>query len=144
MNTEYLERNNQIDDYGERPYITNIYSDVLNNDLFRKTVWTGEHLQMTLMSIKPNENIGLEIHKEVDQVLVIFQGEAVVKMGKNTEYLSFQRKVREGNIIFVPAMTWHDVINIGNGPLKLFSIYAPPDHKKGTVHKTKEEAEQEH
>jgi len=113
----------------------------LQNDYFRTALWTGTHLQLTLMSIKPGEDIGLEIHPNTDQFLRIEQGQGVVMMGKDKDNLTFQKRVYDNYAIFVPAGTWHNVINTGRKPLKLYSIYAPPQHPFGTVHVTKQDAE---
>jgi len=115
----------------------------LQNDYFRTALWTGTHLQLTLMSIKPGEDIGLEIHPNTDQFLRIEQGQGVVMMGKDKDNLTFQKRVYDNYAIFVPAGTWHNVINTGRKPLKLYSIYAPPQHPFGTVHVTKQDAEEQ-
>ena len=88
------------------------------------------------MSLGIGEDIGLEIHPHVDQFLRIEQV-GIVKMGKSKDNLSFRRNVYDDYAIVVPAGTWHNVINTGNTPLKLYSIYAPPNHPFGTVHVTK-------
>ena len=85
-------------------------------------------------------DIGLEIHPDTDQFLRIEQGNGVVKMGTGKENLSLQKCVSCGCAIFVPAGTWHNLVNTGNVPLKLYTIYAPPHHPHGTVHKTKADA----
>ncbi|MGG6249601.1 cupin domain-containing protein [Enterococcus faecium] len=110
------------------------------NNTFRTALWTGKHFQVTLMSLGIGEDIGLEIHPNVDQFLRIEQGRGIVNMGKSKDYLNFQRNVYDDSAIVVPAGTWHNVINTGNTPLKLYSIYAPPNHPFGTVHKTKADA----
>ena len=92
------------------------------------------------MSLKPGEDIGLEIHPNVDQFLRIEQGQGFVQMGKSKNNLTFNRKVYDDDAIFIPAGTWHDVTNTGTTPLKLYSIYAPPNHPFGTVHVTKANA----
>ncbi len=92
------------------------------------------------MSIDVGDDIGLEIHHDHDQFLRIEAGEGFVQMGDNKEQLTFQRRVRSGSAIMVPAGKWHNIKNIGEQPLKLYSIYAPPEHKFGTVHRTKSEA----
>ncbi|KOO46471.1 cupin domain-containing protein [Priestia koreensis] len=130
-------------DYGPSPYVVNINKAAKQNQNYRTTIWTGNHLQVTLMSINPGEDIGLEIHPTVDQFLRIEQGQGIVKMGKVKNQLNFQRKVFDDSAIMVPAGTWHNVVNTGNEPLKLYSIYAPPQHAKGTVHKTKADAMKE-
>ncbi|MBM7714696.1 mannose-6-phosphate isomerase-like protein (cupin superfamily) [Bacillus thermophilus] len=127
-------------DYGSQPFVVNIEKAVKQNRTFRTALWTGKHLQVTLMSIKPGEDIGLEIHPHLDQFLRIEQGQGIVQMGNTKENLYFRKRVYEDYAIMVPAGTWHNVTNTGNIPLKLYSIYAPPQHPFGTVHKTKADA----
>lgn len=121
---------------GPNPYVVNIEETTLMNDNFRMAVWTGRNLQLTVMSIEPDDSIGLEAHEDHDQFLRIEQGEAIVKMGK-TECDLNEWRAHDDDAIFVPAGTWHDVINAGATPLKLYSIYAPAEHAHGTVHQTK-------
>lgn len=110
------------------------------NNTFRTALWTGEHLQLTLMSINPGEDIGLEVHPKVDQFLRIEQGQGVTVMGKSKDHLTFTKNVMEDSAIFVPAGIWHNIINTGPMPLKLYSIYAPPNHPFNTIHATKADA----
>lgn len=128
-------------DHGPEPYVANIGRMSAQNQNFRTAIWTGCHLQMTLMCIPPRGEIGLENHPDTDQLIQVEQGNAVVKMGKCENQLDFQQNVGRGASIFVPAGTWHNIVNIGRGPLRLTSVYAPPNHARGTVHRTKEEAE---
>jgi Mannose-6-phosphate isomerase len=128
-------------DSGPDPYVENILRDAVQNNNFRAAVWTGNNLQTVLMSIKPGEDIGLEVHPDVDQMLYILQGRAKTMMGPSKETLDFEAPVEPGYAIFVPAGTWHNIINTGRMPLKLFTVYAPPEHPAGTVHKTKADAE---
>lgn len=130
----------KLKDYGSKPFVVNIDEATKQNSNFRIALWTGEHLQVTLMSIKPGQDIGLEIHPCVDQFIRIEQGQGLTKMGKCKDNLDFQRKVFDDYAIMIPAGYWHNLINTGNEPLKLYSIYAPPEHPKGTVHKTKADA----
>ena len=130
-------------DKGPDPYATNIERLAMRNQNFRAAVWTGCHLQMTAMSILPCDDIGLEMHEETDQFIRIEKGVAVVEMGNCKREPDFRQKLCEGDSIFVPAGTWHNIINIGRIPLKISSIYAPPNHKKGTVHPTKADAKYE-
>lgn len=92
------------------------------------------------MSIRTREDIGLEIHPTVDQFLRIEQGQGIVERGKRKDRLNFKRRVADDSAIMVPAGTWDNVTNTGNVPLKLCSIYAPPNHPRGTIHKTKQDA----
>lgn len=130
-----------LKDYGPEPFAVNIEAAARQNSNFRTALWTGNHLQLTLMKINVGEDIGLEIHPHTDQFLRIEEGQGIVKMGDSKERLDFQRNVYEGFAIFVPAGKWHNLINTGNKPIKLYSIYAPPQHPHGTVHETKEAAE---
>jgi len=126
-------------DHGNEPFITNIETATLENNNFRTTLWTGANLQLTLMSLQPGEDIGLEVHTDHDQFLRIEQGSATVHMGPDEAVLEEQQAGAD-DAIFVPAGTWHNVINTGDDVLKLYSIYAPPEHPHGTVHATKADA----
>lgn len=136
----YLNDDVELKDYGPVPVVINIEKVTKKNDNFRTALWTGRHLQLTLMSINVGEDIGLEIHPNVDQFIRVEQGEGLVKMGYDKNDLSFQKKVNPSSAIIIPAGTWHNVINVGNMPLKVYSIYAPPQHPRGTVHKTRADA----
>lgn len=127
-------------DYGPEPFVINIDQPTKQNNTFRTALWTGNHLQLTLMSINVGEDIGFESHPNLDQFIRIEQGHGLVKMGKSRANLDFQARVSDGYAFIIPAGTWHNLINTGNIPLKLYSIYAPPQHPKGTVHRTKAEA----
>jgi len=133
-----------LKDYGPEPFVVNIEEATLQNDYFRLALWTGCHLQLTLMSIRAGEDIGLEMHPDVDQFIRIEAGQGIVKMGDRKDWLDFQREVYDDFALFIPAGKWHNLINTGRSPLKLYSIYAPPQHPHGTVHKTKEDAEEHH
>lgn len=135
------ERLVKLKDYGPRPLVININEATLQNNTFRTALWTGNHLQVTLMSIKVGDDIGLEIHPDDDQFIRIEKGQALVQMGKNKNKLDFQAKAYDDFAIMIPAGTWHNIINTGNKPLKVYSIYAPPHHPHGTVHVTKANAE---
>ena len=130
-------------DHGPKPFVTNIMRVARQNQNFRTAFWTGCHLQMTLMSIPPCGEIGVEMHPDTDQCLRIEEGQALVRMGDCREKLSFQCRVNQGDVIFVPGGTWHNVVNTGSCPLKLSSFYAPPQHPKGTIHRTKADAANE-
>ena len=134
---------NDTTDYGPEPYVTNIARQTLQNQYFRRTLWTGEHLQLTLMCIPQRGEIGLEVHPDDDQFLRIEQGQGLVFMGQNKDKLNVQTRVSSGDAIFIPAGTWHNVVNVGENALKLYSIYAPPHHPYGTIHKTKADADAE-
>ncbi|MGI8314671.1 cupin domain-containing protein [Halobacillus mangrovi] len=129
-----------LKDYGKQPFVLNIDEATKQNDTFRTALWTGDHLQVTLMSIGVGEDIGLELHSDVDQFLRIEQGQGLVQMGDAKDQLDFQANVYDDFAIMVPAGKWHNLTNTGNQPLKLYSIYAPPEHPFGTVHPTKADA----
>jgi len=131
-------------DHGPRPYAVNIKEATKQNDYFRLALWTGTHLQLTLMSINPGEDIGLEIHPEVDQFIRIEQGQGMTLMGDRQDNLNFRRRVYDDYAIFIPAGMWHNLINTGCVPLKLYSIYAPPNHPHGTVHPARQDAGMDH
>jgi mannose-6-phosphate isomerase-like protein (cupin superfamily) len=131
----------RLKDYGPNPFVVNINEATKQNKAFRTALWTGDHLQVTLMSLKPGEDIGLERHRDVDQFLRIEKGQGVVQMGKRKNNLDFRRNVYDDFAIFIPAGTWHNLTNTGNKPLKLYSIYAPPNHPFGTIHQNKAAAE---
>lgn len=124
-------------DYGPYPFIIDISKATLYNDTFRTALWTGSHLQLTLMSIQVGDEIGLEVHSDDDQFLYIESGLGVVQMGNQKDCLYFQQPVFNNSAIIVPAGIWHNIINTGQRPLNLFSIYAPPHHPWGTIHQTK-------
>jgi mannose-6-phosphate isomerase-like protein (cupin superfamily) len=130
-----------LNDEGPSPFVTNIEDDTLANGSYRTTRWTGSNIQMTLMSIEPGHDIGLEVHEDGDQFLRVEAGTARVQMGPSREDLSFDREVGDDWVILVPAGTWHNVTNIGEVPLKVYAIYGPPEHAHGTVHATKAEAD---
>jgi mannose-6-phosphate isomerase-like protein (cupin superfamily)/rubrerythrin len=130
----------ELKDYGPNPFVINIEEATKQNDTFRTALWTGDHLQVTLMSINVGEDIGLEIHPTLDQFLRVEQGEGIVQMGDSQDQLNFQENVHDDFAIVIPAGKWHNLTNTGDEPLKLYSIYAPPQHPFGTVHETKAEA----
>ena len=129
-----------IKDYGSKPFVVNINEASKQNNTYRSALWTGKHLQVTLMSLNVGEDIGLEMHPDVDQFLRIEQGQGIVQMGKTKDHLNFQKNVSDDFATMVPAGTWHNLTNTGKIPLKLYSIYAPPKHPFGTVHRTKADA----
>lgn len=131
----------QMTDYGPAPFSVNIEQATKQNTNFRTALWTGDHLQLTLMSINVGEDIGLENHPNLDQFIRIEQGQGLAMMGDSMDRMDFQANVEDDFIIIIPAGKWHNIINTGNIPLKLYSIYAPPQHPHGTVHMTKSDAE---
>lgn len=128
-------------DFGKQPYVVDVEKATLANKNFRKTIWTGEHLQMTYMSIPPGGDIGLEVHPTNDQFLRIEQGTGRVQMGPAEDELTYTRRATADFVILVPAGTWHNVTNVGSDDLKVYALYGPPDHVAGTVHRTQADAE---
>jgi len=114
---------------------TNIEKDTLENGNFRKVLYTGKHSQLVLMSLKPNEEIGMEVHPDNDQFFRFEKGQGKCVIDGN-EY-----ELRDGIAIVVPAGAQHNIINISDtDELKLYTIYSPAHHKDGIIRATKEEA----
>jgi len=130
-----------MSDNGPAPFVTDIEAATLGNSTFRNTVWTGRHLQLTVMCLQPEEEIGLEVHHDRDQFLRIEEGAGRVVMGPSRDDLTFAREVGDDDVVLVPAGSWHNVVNTGPGALRLYSIYGPAEHEPGTVHLTKAEAD---
>lgn len=118
-------------------YLGSIEKQTLANNFFRQVLFTGKNAQLVVMCLQKGEEIGNEVHPKVDQFFRIEKGEAkFVFNGKETKI------AKNGDAVIVPAGTYHNVINMGKGQLKLYTIYSPPNHPEGTVHKTKAEAEE--
>ncbi|MDP3445367.1 MAG: cupin domain-containing protein [Ignavibacteria bacterium] len=130
----------EINDNGPAPFVGNIENFTLGNENYRTTLWTGSSLQITLMAILPGHDIGMEVHMDHDQFLRIEQGQATVQMGPAEGQLQTWQ-AGDNDAVVVPAGTWHNLVNSGDEILKVYSIYAPPEHPHGTVHVTKEDAE---
>lgn len=124
-----------------RGWSANIETSTVDNTTFRTVLYTGESMQLTVMSIEPGAEIGLEVHHDRDQFLRVEQGSAKVVMGATEDKLDETHELKDDWAVIVPAGTWHNVINTGKEALKLYSLYAPPEHPDGTVHKTKAEAD---
>lgn len=129
------------EDNGKKPYVVNIEDLTKENTNFRTAAWTGQYMQMTLMSIEVGGDIGAEIHDDTDQFLRIEQGSAKVVMGDSEDNMTFEAPAGDDFAIFIPAGKWHNVINVGDEPLKMYSIYAPAHHPFGIVHVTRAEAD---
>ena len=127
-------------DHGSSPYVVDMAQEARENQNFRRVAWTGCHLQMTFMSISACGEIGLEVHPATDQLIRVEQGQAVVQMGNCRDSLGDRYTLSAGEAVLVPAGTWHNVRNTGRCPLKLSSLYAPPQHPRGIIHCTKEDA----
>jgi mannose-6-phosphate isomerase-like protein (cupin superfamily) len=112
----------------------NVQQLALENNNFRKVLLTNKHSQVVLMSIRPGEDVGREVHEDVDQVLIFVQGMGQAFVGGETH------DIAAGDLFAVPAGTEHNFINSGNVAMKLFTVYSPPEHPDGVVHATKAEA----
>jgi mannose-6-phosphate isomerase-like protein (cupin superfamily) len=130
----------QLEDLGKNPWVLNIEQATLANRNYRIARWSGEYMQMVLMSLKPGEVIDLEVHEDHDQFIRIEQGTARVRMGKSADELTFEENVSDDWAIFIPAGYWHEVSNTGTDILQLYTIYAPSEHPAGTIHGTYEDA----
>lgn len=132
-----------IKDNGPQPNAFDIESATSQNENYRLVAWTGKHLQVTLMSILPGESIGLEAHPGTDQFLRVDAGRGKAVMGPARDQLDFEQDVSDGWSVQIPSGTWHDVINTGDMPLRLYAIYAPSHHAAGAVQATRADAERE-
>jgi mannose-6-phosphate isomerase-like protein (cupin superfamily) len=115
----------------------NIEDLTLKNKYFRQVLFTGKHAQLVVMCLQPGEEIGNEVHDHVDQFFRLEQGQAKFVFGNGEEHV-----VGASDAVVVPAGTYHNVINISDTELKLYTVYSPPNHPDGTVHKNKAEAEE--
>lgn len=119
-------------------YTTNIEKDTIENENFRKVLYTAKNMQLVVMSLEVGEEIGLETHPEHDQFIRIDAGSAKAILNGEESELS------DGDCVIIPAGVEHNVINSGSEKLKLYTIYSPPEHPDGTVHATKAEADADH
>jgi len=131
----------ELKDYGPELFVVNINEVTKQNNTYRTTLWTGSHFQLTLMSLNSGEDIGLEMHSDLDQFIRIEEGQGIVAMGDSKDNLNYIQNVYDDFAFIIPAGKWHNLTNTGSIPLKLYSIYAPPQHPKGTVHETKADSE---
>ncbi len=122
-------------------WIGNIEQATLANDTFRTVLFTGEHVQLTVMRLGPGEDIGREAHPHLDQFIRIEQGQARIELGSTPDHIDRAHHVEADWACIIPAGVWHNVVNSGPGELKLYSLYSPPEHPAATVHRTKAEAD---
>lgn len=118
-------------------FVTDIEKETLENENFRKVLYTASYMQLVVMSLKPGEEIGEEVHGQ-DQFIRVEEGEGKAVLD------GVEHALKDDSATVIPAGTKHNIINSGEGFLKLYTIYATPHHEDGTVHKTKEEAEKDH
>lgn len=128
-------------DHDKQIYILNMEEETKNNTNFRTTLWTGEHTQLTVMSVPVGGEIGLEVH-HVDQFIRVEAGAAAAFSGPTETEVTQIGELQPDTAILVPAGTWHNFKNIGDTELKVYSLYSPSEHAPGTVHKTKTEADE--
>ena len=130
------EQNRSVEDGGAGTFMQykNVHQSALENNNFRKVLFTNKHSQVVLMSIPPGEDIGREVHEHVDQVLVFVKGTGQAFIGKETH------NIGSGDMFAVPAGTEHDFTNTGDETMKLFTVYSPPEHPDGVVHETRADA----
>jgi mannose-6-phosphate isomerase-like protein (cupin superfamily) len=122
-------------------WVGDVEQATLDNDAFRTVLFTGEHTQLTVMRLGSGEDIGREAHPHLDQFLRVEQGTGRVELGRSEDAVDETHEVEDDWAIIVPAGVWHNVVNTGSGELKLYSLYSPPEHPDGTVHRTKADAE---
>lgn len=122
-------------------WIGDIESLTLENTNFRTVVFTGGHTQLTLMRIRPGEEIGWEMHSNLDQFIRVESGRGRLDLGTGPDRVDEKHDVEDDWAMIIPAGTWHNVVNTGDDDLKLYSLYSPPEHPDGTVHVTKAEAD---
>jgi mannose-6-phosphate isomerase-like protein (cupin superfamily) len=122
-------------------WVGNIEEATLGNETFRTVLFTGAHAQLTVMNLEPGEEIGWEAHPHLDQFLRVEQGQGRVELGPSEDRIDEKHDLHDDSAVVVPAGSWHNVVNTGTGQLKLYSLYAPPEHAAGTVQATKGDAD---
>jgi mannose-6-phosphate isomerase-like protein (cupin superfamily) len=123
-------------------WVGDIERATLDNETFRTVLFTGEHTQLTVMRLAAGEDIGREAHDHNDQFIRIERGTARVELGAAEDRVDETYDVADDWAVIIPAGVWHNVVNTGDGELKLYSLYSPPEHPDGTIHRTKAEAEE--
>ena len=122
-------------------WVGDIERTTMENETFRTVLFTGEHTQLTVMRLEPGKDIGREAHPVTDQFIRIEQGRARVEFGRAEGRIDATYDVEDDWAIVVPAGVWHNVVNTGTRDLKLYSLYSPPEHPAGTIHRTRADAE---
>jgi mannose-6-phosphate isomerase-like protein (cupin superfamily) len=126
----------RIMDIGPEPQSFDIERATKENSDYRSVAWSGRYLQVTLMSIPPGGEIGLEAHPQTDQFLRLDAGRGLVQMGASKDSLTFEKEVSNGWCVLVPAGTWHNITNTGTTPMQVYTIYAPAHHAPDKVQVT--------
>ena len=124
-------------DRGNEPIVFDIRKEAFMTPEFRTALWTGGNLQLTVMTLPEGEEIGVEMHESLDQLIGVVSGAGEVSFGNRENYLAPPLPLDAHSVVLVPAGTYHNVKNVGKTPLKLYSVYAPKAHKFGTVEKNK-------
>ena len=127
------------EDMGNKPHAFNICNAAYKNSDYRRALWTGKHLQLTVMAIPVGEDTGVEMHDGFDQMVRVEEGSAVIEMGRMPGAMSYKEKLSPCFCAIIPAGTYHIIRNAGGEVLRLSSVYAPPAHKWGTIDKTNPE-----
>lgn len=122
-------------------WVGDIEQATIGNATFRTVLFTGTQTQLTVMRLLPGEEIGLEVHEDLDQFIRVESGSATLVMGPAKDDLNEEHTLEDDWAAIIPGGTWHNVINRGDSELKLYSLYSPPEHPEGTVHVTKAEAD---
>jgi mannose-6-phosphate isomerase-like protein (cupin superfamily) len=113
----------------------------IDNRNFRTVVFTGRHMQLTVMTLPPGGRVGWEMHDHLDQFLRIERGSGTLQLGTSADDVAETHRVSDDWAMIIPAGTWHDVVNDDDAELQLYSVYSPPDHPDGTIHPTKADAD---
>lgn len=122
-------------------WVDDVERATLENTDFRRVLFTGRQTQLTVMRLAPGEEIGVEMHDHLDQFLRIEQGRGRVTFGPSADQVDEEHDVADNWAVIVPGGVWHNVVNTGDNDLKLYSLYSPPEHPEGTVHRTKADAD---
>lgn len=129
-----------IEDVGPKPSSFDLETATRENEHYRAVAWSGKYLQVTLMSIPVGESIGLEAQELVGLGVRLDAGRGRVMMGPSKDELTFEQDVTDGWCALIPAGTWHDVVNTGDEPMRLYAVYAPVHHAAGKVQPTAADA----
>lgn len=122
-------------------WVGNIEAETIQNASFRRVLFTGRQMQLTVMRLAPGEEIGVEQHADLDQFIRVEGGRALVTMGADRDQMEQHHDLLDDWAAIIPAGTWHNVVNSGDADLSIYSLYAPPEHAAGAVHETKADAD---
>jgi mannose-6-phosphate isomerase-like protein (cupin superfamily) len=125
-----------LNDIGPRPQSFDLEFETIDNPNYRTVAWSGKYLQLTFMSIPVGSDIGLELHPETDQLIRLEKGRGHAQMGPSKDELTFDQEISDGWCVLVPAGSWHNITNIGDQPMQVYTVYAPQHHAPGKVQAT--------